>query len=334
MSEMKILVAMPNGIIRDSFIPKDVAQKLESLGTVVWNTGETNYSSDELKAMLPGVGVCICGWGDPCFDENVLSVADSLKLVAHTGGSVATYVSDAFYDRGIKIVSGNWLYAESVAEGVVAYALCALRDVPLYCNAMQAGQWRAEDSYSEGLLEQSMGLIGFGMVARYLVKLLEPFRVKIKVYDPFVADEVLAAYDVERATLQEIVSQSKIISVHAAKVPGTYHMLSRELLQMIPCGVLLINTARGSIFDEEALADELATGRFKVVLDVYTEEPLPGTSRLRGLQNAILMPHMAGPTVDRRRLVTLALIDEIKSFFAGKPLKYSIDREYAKRMTQ
>lgn len=331
---MKVLVAMPKGVTRDSFIPADVARKLESLGTVIWNNDESHYSGARLKELLADVDVCVCGWNDPCFDENVLAGTGRLKLVAHTGGSVANYVGEAFYDRGLKIVSGNWLYAESVAEGVIAYAMCSLRDIPQYSNSMQAGQWRTELSYSEGLLDQSMGLIGFGMVARYLVKLLEPFRVKITAYDPFVADEVFAAYGVERASLQNVISQSKIISVHAARTPGTTHMLTRELLQTIRGGTLLINTARGSIIDEEALADELATGRFKAVLDVYAEEPLPGDSRLRGLGNVILMPHMAGPTVDRRKFVTLALIEEIQNFFEGKPLRYSIGREYARAMTQ
>jgi phosphoglycerate dehydrogenase-like enzyme len=97
---------------------------------------------------------------------------------------------------------------------------------------------------------------------------------------------------------------------------------------------LLVNTARGSIIDEEALAAELVTGRFKAIPDVYEAEPLPVESRLRGLKNAILIPHMAGPTADRRRLVTLALIEETQSFFDDRPHKYRIDRKYALSMTR
>lgn len=172
------------------------------------------------------------------------------------------------------------------------------------------------------------------MVTRYLVKMLQPFRVKIRAYDPFVSDQTLADFGVERADLREVVSQSKIVSIHAARTPGTYHLINREMLKSIRDGALLVNTARGNIIDEEALADELITGRFKAVLDVFDEEPLPASSRLRGLKNALLIPHMAGPTVDRRKFVTLALIDEIESFFAGRPLKYAIGREYAMSMTR
>ena len=331
---MNIFVAIPNGDIKDTFIPPYVAEKLESIGTVVWNEGEKHLSGEELKDRLPGMDVCITGWADACFDENVLPGADALKMVAYTGGSVASCVSAAFYDRNLKIVSGNWLYAESVAEGVIAYILCALRDLPYYSGQVQAGKWRTERSYNEGLLDQSIGLVGFGMVAKYLVKMLEPFRVKIRAYDPYISNETFAAYGVEKASLEDVITQSKIISVHAARTPGTYHMLDEALLKRIPDGALLVNTARGNIIDEEALARELANGRFKAILDVFEEEPLPMDSALRGLNNAILIPHMAGPTVNRRPFVTLALIEEIQSFFAGKPLRYSIDREYAMAMTR
>lgn len=331
---MKILVALGNGDVKDTFIPQDVAEKLESLGTVVWNTGKDHYKGEELGKMLSGVDVCVTGWSDACFDENVLKSADSLKLVAHTGGSVATIVSEAFYDRGLKVVSGNWLYAESVAEGVIAYILCSLRELPYYTNEVQARRWRSERSYNEGLLDQSVGLVGFGMVARYLARMLEPFRVSIRAYDPFVSDDVLASYGVRRASLEDVVSQSKIISIHAARTPGTYHLISGELLKTIKDGALLVNTARGNIIDEDALAKELSTGRIKAVLDVFEEEPLPADSKLRGLPNVILIPHMAGPTVDRRKYVTLALIEEIENYINGKPLKYSIGREYGLSMTR
>lgn len=331
---MKILVTIPPSDVKDTFIPPDIARKLETLGTVVYNPGEHNYSSGSLREALPGVDACITGWASPCFDENALQGADRLRLVAHTGGSVAAIASPALYDRGITVVSGNWLYAESVAEGVIAYILCSLRELPHFSGEVQAGRWRTELYHNEGLLDKSVGLIGFGMVARYLVKMLEPFRVKIRAYDPYVSDDALVACGVERATLEDIVSQSDIISIHAARTPGTFHLVTRELLQTIRDGALLVNTARGNIIDEEALAEELATGRFKAVLDVFTEEPLPMDSGLRGLKNVILIPHMAGPTIDRRRFVTLALIEEIENFFSGRPLRYSIGREYGMSMSR
>jgi phosphoglycerate dehydrogenase-like enzyme len=101
----------------------------------------------------------------------------------------------------------------------------------------------------------------------------------------------------------------------------------------MPDGSLLVNTARGSVVDEQALADELAAGRIHAVLDVFEEEPLPQDSRLRGLDNAVLIPHMGGPTGDRHEFVTMALIEDMKRMLDGQPLENIISFEQAARMT-
>jgi phosphoglycerate dehydrogenase-like enzyme len=331
---MKILVTMPNDHIRATFIPPDTAAKLEALGEVVWNDSDRQWSPEEVRDRLPGVDVCITGWGSCTYDEAVLAGADRLKLIAHTGGSVAGIVSEAFFDRGLRVISGNWLYAESVAEGTIAYILASLRNIPHYNSLVHAGGWRDAAASNEGLLDQTVGLVEFGMVAKNLAMMFKPFRVRLKVYSRFADAATLREYGAEPAELEEIFTTCKIISVHAALTPETRHMIDRRLLRMIPEGAVLINTARGSVIDEQALAEELATGRFKAVLDVFEVEPLPQDSKLRGLPNVILIPHMAGPTVDRRPRVTEALIEDIRRFERGEALQYEISRAHAMYMTR
>lgn len=333
-NSLNILVTIPKGPVREAFFKPDMVKLLESMGCVRWNESECQLSPDELRGMLKGMDTCITGWGTKQYDSHVLEGADRLRLIAHTGGSVGTLVGHEVYDRGIKVISGNWLYAESVAEGTLAYMLCALRRIPYYMNEVQQGRWSQANSLYEGLLEQNVGLVGFGMVAKYLVKMLMPFRVGIKVYDPFAASEVLKEYQVEKAALEEIFSTCKVISIHAPRTPDTYHMIDSGLLKRIPDGALLVNTARGSIIDQTALEEELGKGRINAVLDVFEEEPLPMDSKLRGLENVLLIPHMGGPTYDRRSKVTFALLQEIRNFFDGKPYHYDISREYALAMTR
>jgi phosphoglycerate dehydrogenase-like enzyme len=304
------------------------------MGDVIWNKLDRNYNPVELREAIKEADDCITGWGCGRFEKNVLLGADKLKLIAHTGGSISSIISDYLYDRGIKVISGNKLYAESVAEGTIGYILAALRDIPFYANDIQAGNWVGEAERTEGLLYQNVGLIGFGAVARYITPMLKAFRATVRVYDPYISDEVCTEYGVERVhSLEEIMRGSKIISLHASKIPETYHMIDARLLAMIPDGALLVNTARGNIIDEEALAKELQKARFKAILDVYEIEPLPKDSCLRRLDNVILMPHLAGPTMDRRKVVTFALLEDIKQFFSGHQLKHEIGREYAKKMT-
>lgn len=330
----RILVTLAAGHVLDTFFPPEVRSRLESLGEVAWNGTGRAYKPEELAERLAGVDVCFTGWGTPQFDAAVLRGADRLRLLAHTAGSVAGLVSPELYDRGIQVVSGNLVFAQSVAESVIAYSLMALRRLPHWTRQMQEGRWKTEDFLNEGLLDQTVGLVGFGAVARFLVPLLKAFRARVRVYDPFVPDAAMRDFGVEKATLREVVAGSKIISLHAPKTPETDRLIDADLLRLVPDGAVFVNTARGSLVDEAALAAELATGRFLAVLDVFEKEPLPPDSPLRGLANVILVPHMAGPTVDRRRLATLAVLEEAERLLAGKPLEHPIDRAYAMAMTR
>jgi phosphoglycerate dehydrogenase-like enzyme len=331
----KISVAMPVGETTASFITPDVVQLMKTMGSVNFNSMDRQFDRDELRTAIMDADVCITGWGCCRFDEYILKGVERLKLVAHTGGSVSPYVSDFLFDKGIKVISGNKLYAESVAEGVIGYILASLRNIPRYSNELQNGVWKDSNSPTEGLLDQTVGLAGFGAVAKYLAGMLKVFRCRIRAYDPFVSEEIFRQYGVEKVnSLEELFTGSKIISLHMPKIPETYHIIDTRLLSLIPDGTLLVNTSRGSVIDEEAMAKELQKGRFKAFLDVYEVEPLPMESKLRGLENVILIPHMAGPTVDRRKMVTKALLEDITRYYKGLPLEHEIGREYAMMMTQ
>ena len=180
---MKLLVTAPQGVIRESFLPKQVRDRLESVAEVEYNTLSRNWTPEELRDRLHGVDVALTGWGTTLFDETVLAGADRLRLIAHTGGSVTPVMSDAAYDRGIRVISGNEMYAESVAESVIAYALTALRKIPDYLERTRNGGWYENGEVWEGLLDQTVGIIGFGMTSRHLFRMGKAFRLKFKVLE-------------------------------------------------------------------------------------------------------------------------------------------------------
>lgn len=331
---MNILVSIPKGSVRDTFIPEEVVARINSMGEVVWNNTEVNWTSEELQDKLRDIDVCICSWGSSPFNEIALRYANRLKIVAHTGGSASNFITKELFDKGIRVISGNWFFAQSLAEGTLAYMLSSLRDIPYYSNEVHEGRWHNGNYYNEGILDQTIGLIGFGMTAQILVNMLKPFNVKIKVFSEHKTDEVYKEYGVERASLEEIITTCKIISIHMAQREDTYHIINREVLKKIPDGSILINTSRGSLIDEEALADELATGRFKAALDVFEIEPLPKNSRLRGLKNVILIPHMGGPTIDRRKSCTQGILDDLGRFNKREKMLYELNMEYIDRMTK
>jgi len=329
---LKIAVLMPENDTKSIFITPKVKEKLAELGEVSYNN--TTYKPEVMAEMLADADVCVTGWGCPALDDVILSKASKLKLVMHTGGSVAPIVSPALFDRGIKVISGNELYAESVAEGTLAYIFAGLRRITYFNSTVHAGGWRDGKFSNKGLLDRKVGLVGYGAITRYLIPMLKIFRTDILLFSRHMTEEDCKKLGVTRAqSLEQLCSSCDVISLHQAKTKETYHMINKELIKIMPDDALLVNTARGSVIDEDALTEELMTGRISAVLDVFNEEPLPADSKLRGLENVILIPHMAGPTGDRYENVSFALIEDVKRMYAGEPLELEIDASYAVRMT-
>lgn len=331
---MKIAVIMPEGGIRDTFVTPAVRARLSEIGEISYNPLQRQYTEQELARVLADADVCLSGWGCPPFTRDALADAKKLALIAHTGGSVAPIVTPALFEKGVRIASGNLVYAESVAEGAIAYMLAALRRLPHYGKLVRDGGWREDDFENRGLLGRTVGLMGFGAIGRYLAEMLRAFRVTVLGYDPFADDAEFSRRGVSRiSSPEELFRRSDILSVHLPATVQTYHVINAALLSLLPNGALLVNTARGSVIDEQALIHELETGRIGAALDVFEQEPLAADSPLRGMENVLAIPHMGGPTIDRRPAVTLALCEDIVRLSRGEPLVHEISRAYAMSMS-
>ena len=317
----------------ESFVPEMVVNKLNDMADVEYNPYDRDFTPLELRERLKDKDAVITGWGTTKLDESILDGNDTLKMICHTGGTVSSIVDSYAYERGIKVLSGNQVYAESVAEAIIAYALLGLRKIPTYLNRVHSGGWYTGEVW-EGLLDQTMGFISFGTIPKYLIEMLKPFRVKVKVYSGHLSDDELLKYGMERASMEEIFSTCKIISVHSAYSEKTHHMIDKRLLEMIPDNAIFINTSRGGVIDEDAMIEELKKGRFTVVLDVYEQEPMAQDNPLRNMPNVYAIPHMGGPTYDRRKYVTLALMKDIVNYQEGKPLDMEITYSTSLRMTK
>lgn len=331
---MKILVSLPSNATGDSFLPPWVRAKANQLGEVVWNPSGDAPEESWMKRNLPGCDAVLSGWGTPRFTGELLSAAPRLAIIAHTGGSVGPIVSDAVYEKGIAVCSGNELYAESVAEGALAYMLAALRQIPRYDQLMHHGRWNKDTDTNRELFHKKIGVVGYGAITRHLLPLLRCFRTDILLFSSHMRPEEADGLGVSLATLPEIFETCDVISVHAAQRPENHHLINAALLRALKPGAVFINVSRGDLVDEEALASAAQTQDITVVLDVYKQEPLPAASPLRQLDNAILIPHMAGPTVDRRPWISAAMLDEIARHRVGKPLQYSVSAQQAARMSQ
>ncbi len=334
---MKSFVTLPKNAAFPTFFTEENIRLAESLGEVVWNDKDVQLTPEEIAERIGNSDVYVTGWGSPRLDSKILDRASDLKLLVHLCGTVVPFVSDEMWERGIRVISGNDFFAESVAEGTIAYMLTALRDIPGYCTRLKREKiWKTSADTNRGLLGKTIGIVSYGAIARHLVRMLQPFKVKIKIYDikPLPADDVIN-YKLSFASLEEIFSTCDIISLHTPLNDKTHHIIGENLLSMIPEGSIFVNTSRGAVVDQAALEKQLATGRFGAVLDVYEKEPLPADSSLYRLDNALLMPHMAGPTVDLRKDITSSLLKEACEFLKNGSLPaHEISRNAASVMSR
>lgn len=330
---MKFLVAMGPCETRDSFFTPAALAALREHGEVLFN--ESAYALDKaaLTDAIGGIDVLFSGWGTARMDASVLARADRLKVHAHTGGSLAPYVSAEEYERGILVLSGNDLYAKSVAEGCLAYTLMGLRRAPDYVDAMREGGWRPARDNTQGLIGKKVGIVGYGAISKYYIDLLRWFGVDLHIHSKYISAEELAASGGKRASLEQIFAECDVISLHSALNEENRGMITAPLLERIRPGALFVNTARAGLVDDTALQAELATGRFSAVLDVYVEEPLAADSPYRSMENVIAFPHIAGPTFDVRERVVFALLDDVLRHQRGEPARNAIPYQHAIRMT-
>lgn len=317
-----------------TFFPEDVQERLTQLGSVCYWKG--SWNSDELKACIRDVDVMITSWGAKAFDKSFYEAANKLKIIAHTGGSVADLVNEEMEKQDdLILLSGNKYYAESVAQATICYMLLGQRKLyQTLKETERTGWWRPD--YNAGLRGKTVGLLSFGMIAKDVARMLQVFDCKVKVYSSHtISEEEKNKYHFEVCSLEELFGTCDIISIHSGLTEKTYHMVDEHLLSMMKEDALIVNTSRGAVIDEAALEKYAAEGKLRAVLDVFEVEPLPMDSKLRGLDNVVIVPHSGGPTIDVRRLVTMGLIDDIERYFNGTgQLENQISMSYAKNMTK
>lgn len=340
MDLIRVLIPVPQGYVRDTFFTPAVKRQMESLTEFrfEWNDTGRFLSHDELAECLSECDACLLNWGCGKLDDALLDRTPKLRFIGILGGAARPYIDESFFDRKDYVdrvlVNSSDIMAQSVAEAVLAYMLCALRHLSYYDSRLKAGMlWREEDFHNSGLFHKTIGLIGLGQVGRNLMRYLKPFSPHFLVYDPYIRQLPSENGDAALTDLDDVLRKSDILSVQAALTAQTRHMIGRRELAMLRDGALIVNTARGGILDEKALADELATGRIRAALDVFEQEPLSRESPLRRMDNVLLIPHMAGPTIDMRQQMTLSLIGHMTCFFKEAIVQNPITKERYRIMT-
>lgn len=330
---MKIFITMPNNEQSDSFLTPKARERLASLGQVEQNPYNRQLTAEEVVEAAKDADVLITSWGTCKYYKKHAEQMPNLKMIAHAGGTVVPVAAPDLYETDVKVISGNDVFAKSVAEGCLCYTLAALRRIEHYIGVMREGGFRTEIFENRGLFGKKLGIVGFGAIARHFLNLVRWFDLEVLIYSSHLTDEEAAKYGARTAGLEEIFAECDVISIHASNTEKTRGMITRELMASMKSDALLVNTARGAVIDEPAMFEMLLAGRFYAALDVFAEEPPAPDAPIRKCKNALLMPHMGGPTMDMRGVVTLELCKDIARLQKGEPLQYEISAEAARRMT-
>ncbi|MCX4538845.1 hydroxyacid dehydrogenase (plasmid) [Streptomyces sp. NBC_00841] len=276
---------------------------------------------------LEDVEVLITSWGCPVIDEDVLARAPALKAIVHAAGSVKHHVTQACWDRGLMVSSAAAANAVPVAEYTVAAILFANKRVldigGLYREHRSPLDW-SRHFPGFGNYRRTVGLVGASLVGRKVLELLRPYDLDLLLADPYIDAAQAAALGARHVGLDELVGGSDVVSLHAPALPETRHLLDARRLSLMRDGATLVNTARGSLVDTEALTAEAATGRIHAVIDVTEPEVLPATSPLYFLPNVLLTPHIAGSLGGELHRITSSALDEVERYCSRRPFAHAV----------
>jgi phosphoglycerate dehydrogenase-like enzyme len=313
--------------------PEDWERLAQSV-ELVELAGAAPCSEAELIAALQGCrGLIKLGRRVPDLTRRVFERARDLQIVGLTSDRFGTGIDlEAAEAHGVRVVDAdNIASAQPVAEWVLALILLCLRNAGAVYRQMMAGTetWArtGNEAFVNGeLTGRKVGLLGCGHVGQRLIELLAPFRVALKVCDPYLPDDRAAALGILRDDLEGVLRHAEILVVQVPLTPKTAKLLGARELELLGTGSILINCSRGRVVDQQALVRKLEAGELIAGLEVFDPEPLERDSPLRSLPNVFLTPHIAwyAPNALDRYFAHTAR--EIEQFFNGEPLQYELTR--------
>src|SRR5215467_6143277 len=307
MSKPKVLIFAP----REE--PPETMQALEGLGCEVvvgnrdWQLPRTHYEDDVVEAARDAVALMGTSMRHTPISRRIMQASQRLRVVAKYTVGVDDIDTDAATELGIMVCHAP---TESncfgVAETTVTMMLALLKKLSERDADVRAGKWRTADNYayyvgsrvSDGFPGQTIGLVGFGRIGTRVAQLLTPWRARLIAYDPYVQPATFLAHGVRQVDYETLLREADVVSFHVVLTKETRYMFGEKELALMKPNAIVLNTARGKVVDEKALAKAIGEGRLRgAAIDAFEEEPLPMDSPLRKLGDKVLLsPHSASYT--------------------------------------
>jgi phosphoglycerate dehydrogenase-like enzyme len=303
----------------DEIFSTEDSARLYDTVEVVWGKDDPMPMRDFRAALPEAIAVVCATWryGD------ALDIADNLRAIVTVSGAFPLELAyETCFDRKIRVLSAAPAFARQVAEYSLASALAAGREIVAGDRAMRANKekWQHKGNVGSFMLYgKTVGIIGYGNLARELRPLLEPFGCRQLVYDPWLSSGYLRSLGVEPVELEHLMKESIVIFVLAVPTSENQSLLTREILELIRPGAALVLMSRAHVVDFDALTHLVLAGRFKAVIDVFPEEPLDPNHPIRQAEGVILSAHRAGSVREGLWEIGRMTVDDLEAIAAGMP---------------
>jgi len=255
----------------------------------------------------------------------IINAAPKLRVIARAGTGVDNVDVAAASARGIVVMNAPGANSVSVAELAVGLILAMARHLAAADSAMKQGKWEKKKFLGEEVREKTLGLAGLGRIGQEVARRAAAFDMRIIAHDPFISEEVAGDLGVELVSLDDLFARSDYLSLHMPSTATTKNMVNADRLSRAKKGIRIINTARGDLVDEGALADAIEAGQVGgAALDVFQKEPTVD-QRLQMLPQVVATPHIAASTREGQELVGMETMAALRDFLRDGIIRNAVN---------
>jgi len=285
---------------------------------------QLGLSPEELVSAVVGADALIIRSATMVTAE-VLTAGTDLVVVGRAGIGLDNVDVTAATDRGVMVVNAPQSNILSAAEQAMALLLAQARNIPQAHSALVAGKWERSKWTGVELHGKTLGVVGLGRVGALVAQRAMAFGMHLVAYDPFISADRAKHMGVELMGIEELVAESDFVTIHLPKTPETLGLFGRDLLAKAKPGLRIINTARGGIVDEDALADAIKDGHIQGAgLDVFAKEPTT-ESPLFELPSVIVAPHLGASTAEAQDKAGVTIAEQVILALNGDFVPYAVN---------
>lgn len=267
-------------------------------------------------------------------DKAVVEAGDRLKVIGRAGVGVDNVDVDAATRRGIMVVNAPQGNIISNAEHTIALLLSLVRKIPQAHAMLTQGRWEKERFMGTELHSKTLGIIGLGNVGTLVAQRASAFGMKVIAADPFKTDQWATRIGVELVPLEDLLARADVISLHVHKTSDTLHMIGEAELERCKDGVLVVNTSRGGLIDEDALARAIKAGKVAgAAFDVFETEPAT-QSPLFGLDEVVVTPHVGGSTVEAQDKAGTSVAEQVLLALRGEFVPNAVNMQAGRELPE